>query len=49
MEISNISGQKYNYKALKNNQLNSSINVSNLPKGMYFLNTKMGVKKFLKE
>jgi hypothetical protein len=47
--ITNLAGQTTLFNVLKKNDLQSIINVSALPKGMYFLKTGNEVKRFLKE
>jgi hypothetical protein len=49
VEISNVLGQTEKYNLLKNNELKSSINVTMLPEGMYFIKVDGNVKKFWKE
>ncbi|MES2798141.1 MAG: T9SS type A sorting domain-containing protein [Bacteroidota bacterium] len=49
VEVININGQKKIYNALKKNEIQSSIDVSDLPKGLYFLKAGNEVGKFLKQ
>lgn len=48
-EITNILGQSGIYNLLKNSELESIVNVSTLPKGLYFIKIDGQVKKFWKE
>jgi Secretion system C-terminal sorting domain len=48
-EISNVLGQTVKYNLLKSSDLQSTINVSALPKGLYFIKIDGQVNKFWKE
>ncbi len=49
VEVSNINGQKTLFNVSKTNNSNGSIDVSQLPTGLYFLKAGNEVKKFLKQ
>jgi Secretion system C-terminal sorting domain len=49
VEVTTLNGQSTSFNVLKKNELQSSIDVSTLPKGLYFLKAGNQISKFLKQ